>query len=277
MRPGGEDDARRRRGEEASPNSRVLASSPHRDLSARLWEVDTLRGFDIILMIIYHLIWDLVYFGLYQANLLGSSWQWFPRLIATIFIFVMGLSLTLSDTRERQRRGQSPGFRKYLLRGGKIFGLGLIITGITYFFIGRGFVIFGILHLLGVSIVLAAPFLWVNRWVSLAAGVLVIIAGNVVDGVVVTYPWLIWLGVKQAGVYMVDYYPVLPWYGLALLGIFVGYTFYPEGVRRFTLSDLSGWPLIRGLRFLGRHSLLIYVLHQPILIGLFMALGVGSF
>ncbi|MCQ3980002.1 MAG: DUF1624 domain-containing protein, partial [Anaerolineae bacterium] len=207
----------------------------------------------IILMIIYHLIWDLVYFGVYQANLLSGSWQWFPRGIATIFIFVMGLSLTLSDTRERQRRGQPPSFKKYLLRGGKIFGLGLIITVATYYFIGRGFVIFGILHLLGASIVLAFPFLRV------------------------TYPWLIWLGVKQAGVYMVDYYPILPWYGLALLGIFAGYTFYPEGIRRFTLPDLSSLPAIRGLRFLGRHSLLIYALHQPILIGLLIALGFGSF
>ncbi|MCK6629768.1 MAG: DUF1624 domain-containing protein [Anaerolineae bacterium] len=268
------DEARRRGGEEAILTPRVLASSPS---PTRLWEVDALRGFDIILMIIYHLIWDLVYFGVYQANLLSGSWQWFPRGIATIFIFVMGLSLTLSDTRERQRRGQPPGFKKYLLRGGKIFGLGLIITVATYYFIGRGFVIFGILHLLGASIVLASPFLRLNRWVSLGAGVLVIVAGVLVDEVVVTYPWLIWLGVKQAGVYMVDYYPVLPWYGIALLGIFAGYTFYPEGIRRFTLPDLSGWPPIKGLRFLGRHSLLIYVLHQPILIGLLMALGFGSF
>ncbi|NJN93088.1 MAG: DUF1624 domain-containing protein [Anaerolineales bacterium] len=152
-----------RRGEEKiGLNSRVPASSPHprptsSPPSARLWEVDTLRGFDIILMIIYHLIWDLVYFGLYQADLLGSSWQWFPRLIATIFIFVMGLSLTLSDTRERQRRGQSPGFKKYLWRGGKIFGLGLIITVATYFFIGRGvchlwdFAFIGRVHCAGCS------------------------------------------------------------------------------------------------------------------------------
>lgn len=270
------DDAMTRGGEEAKQTSRLLASSPPR-APTRLWEVDALRGFDIILMIIYHLIWDLVYFGVYQANLLSGSWQWFPRGIATIFIFVMGLSLTLSDTRERQRRGQPPSFKKYLLRGGKIFGLGLIITVATYYFIGRGFVIFGILHLLGASIVLAFPFLRLNRWVSLVAGVLVLVAGILVDRVVVTYPWLIWLGVKQAGVYMVDYYPILPWYGLALLGIFAGYTFYPEGIRRFTLPDLSSLPAIRGLRFLGRHSLLIYALHQPILIGLLIALGFGSF
>jgi uncharacterized membrane protein len=83
--------------------------------------------------------------------------------------------------------------------------------------------------------------------------------------------------VKQAGIYMVDYYPVLPWFGLSLLGIFTGYTLYPQGVRRFSLPNLAALLPVRGLRFLGRHSLLIYVIHQPILIGLLFALGFGSF
>lgn len=262
-----------RRGEEAEPNSRVLASSP----PSRLWEVDTLRGVAVVLMIIYHFTWDLVYFGLYQANLLVGPWQWFARGIATIFIFVMGVSLTLSDTRERQRRGQSPSFMKYLLRGGKVFGLGLLVTMATYYFIGRGFVIFGILHLLGLSIILDYPFLRSSRWVSLLAGLVVIAAGVYVDTLVVSYPWLIWLGVKQAGIYMVDYYPVLPWFGLSLLGIFTGYSLYPQGVRRFSLPNLAALSPMRGLRFLGRHSLLIYVVHQPILIGLLFALGLAPF
>jgi uncharacterized membrane protein len=239
--------------------------------------VDTLRGVAIVLMVIYHFTWDLVYFGLYQVNLLVGPWQWFARGIATLFIFVMGVSLTLTDARERRRLGQPPPFRKYLLRGGKIFGLGLIITIATYFFIGRGFVIFGILHLLGASIILAYPFLRINRWATLIAGVVVIAAGVYVDTLVVSYPWLVWLGVKQGGLYMVDYYPILPWFGLALLGIFAGHSFYPRGVRGFSLPNLAAVPPLRGLRFLGRHSLLIYVIHQPILIGLFIALGFGSF
>jgi uncharacterized membrane protein len=170
-----------------------------------------------------------------------------------------------------------PPFKKYLLRGGKILGLGLMITVATYFFIGRGFVIFGILHLLGLSIILAYPFLRFNRWLSLLAGLLVIAAGVMVDPLVVAYPWLVWLGIKQQGLYMVDYYPVLPWFGLALLGIFAGYTLYPQGVRGFSLPNPAAFLPVRALRFLGRHSLLIYVVHQPILIGLLIALGFGSF
>jgi uncharacterized membrane protein len=264
-----------------SPTEKIVASPPRALAppahSTRLWEVDTLRGVAIVLMVFYHFTWDLVYFEAYQANLLVGPWQWFARSIATFFLFIMGVSLTLSDVKAGQRLGRPPTFTKYLLRGGKIFGLGLIITVATYFFIGRGFVIFGILHLLGLSIILAYPFLRSNRWVSLIAGLLVIMLGIVVDTLVVSYPWLIWLGVKQQGIYMVDYYPVLPWFGLALLGIFAGYSLYPQGVRSFFLPDWAAFPLVRGLRFLGRHSLLIYVIHQPILIGLLIALGFGSF
>lgn len=231
----------------------------------------------IVLMVFYHFIWDLHYFGLYQTNMLVGPWQSFARFIATIFIGVMGVSLTLSYNRAKRQTGQPKLFRKFFLRGVKIFGWGMLITAATYFFIGRGFVIFGILHLLGLSIILAYPFLHWNRWASFIAGLVAIGLGIYVDSLVVFYPWLIWLGVKQAGVAMVDYYPVLPWFSLALLGVFAGYTFYPQGGRRFDLPDFSQVAPSRVLQFLGRHSLLIYLVHQPILIGLFLMLGYGSF
>ncbi|MBN1220612.1 MAG: DUF1624 domain-containing protein [Anaerolineae bacterium] len=230
----------------------------------------------IVLMVFYHFMWDLNYFGLYRAYMLVGPWQIFARCIATMFIFVMGVSLTLSYNRAWQA-GTSGLFRKFFLRGAKIFGWGLLIIGVTYFFIGRGFVIFGILHLLGLSIILAYPFLRWNKWASLTVGLVIIGLGIYVDSLVVTYPWLIWLGVKQAGVYMVDYYPVLPWFGIALSGVFTGHWLYPRGARRFALPDFSQVAPSRGLRFLGRHSLLIYLIHQPILIGIFFVLGYGAF
>lgn len=236
----------------------------------RFWEIDALRGVAVILMVFYHLVWDLSYFGYYQANLLGGPWQTFARSIGSTFIFLAGLSLTLSDTRHQQRTGQPAPFTKYLRRGAEIFGFGLAITVATYFFIGRGFVIFGILHLLGASIILAYPFLRLGRWVSLAAGLLLIGLGIYLDGLVVSFPWLIWLGIKQQDIYMVDYYPLLPWFGLSLLGIFVGYTLYPRGTPRLALPNLNPTLPVRGLRWLGQHSLPIYLIHQPVLLTLLM-------
>lgn len=234
----------------------------------RYWPVDTLRGVAIVLMVIYHFTWDLAYTGVYGGNMLATPWQMFARFIATLFIFVMGVSFTLSYHRAGAK---SPGrnlFPKYFWRGAKVLGLGLVVSVGTYFFVGEnGFVVFGILHLIGLSIVAAYPFLRF-KWISLVVGGGVILAGVYANTIIVAAPWLIWLGIRQAGRYMVDYYPFLPWFGVALMGIFAGHTFYPAGSPRFTWPDFSAAKIVRGLSFLGQHSLLIYMLHQPILLGL---------
>jgi uncharacterized membrane protein len=241
----------------------------------RFWEIDTIRGIAVILMIFYHLIFDLSYFGAYSGYMLSTPWQLFARSIGTTFIFVLGVSLTLRHNHLEPRLDQKQLFGKFLVRGAKIFGWGMVVTIATYFVIGRGFVLFGILHLLGLSTILAFPFLR-SRWASLASGLLIIGVGIYVNRLVSADPWLVWLGVQEIGRFMVDWYPVFPWFGAALVGAFVGFTLWPGGRRRFGLPDLSQVAPVRGLAFLGRHSLLIYLIHQPILLGLLIVTGIGS-
>jgi uncharacterized membrane protein len=241
----------------------------------RLWEVDTLRGTAIILMICYHFIFDLAYFGVYSGYMLSTPWQLFARSIGSTFIFVLGVSLVLRANRLKPELDDRQLFLKYLLRGAKIFAWGMVVTAVTYFLLPYGFVVFGILHLLGLSTILAYPFLR-SRLASLAGGVTVIVLGIIVARFTSPSPWLVWLGVRQLGRYMVDYYPILPWFGIALFGVFAGLTLYPGGTPRFTLPDLSQKAPIRGLTFLGRHSLLIYLIHQPILLAILFLVGVAS-
>ena len=187
----------------------------------------------------------------------------------------MGVSLTLRYDRLKPALSERQLFGEFLLRGAKIFGWGMVITAVTYLALGSGFIVFGILHLLGLSTVLAYPFLR-SRWAGLVGGIVVIVLGVYLNQQLSASPWLIWLGVRQLGRHMVDYYPIFPWFGPALLGVFAGLTLYPGGAPRFTLPDLSGAAPVRGLSFLGRHSLVIYLVHQPIRLAILILLGVGS-
>jgi uncharacterized membrane protein len=252
-----------------------METEQNRPAYSRLWEVDTIRGIAIILMIGYHLMFDLAFLGGYAGNMLSTSWQLVARSIGTTFILVMGVSLTLRYHRLQPELDQQQLFRKYLQRGATLFGWGMVITVVTYFALGSGFVVFGILHLLGLATILAFPFLR-SRWASLVGGVVAIGLGVYLNSLLALHPWLLWLGVPQFGRYMVDWYSIFPWFGLVLLGVFVGFTLYPRGIRRFALPDLPHTAPIRVLTYLGQHSLLIYLIHQPILLGLLILVGIGS-
>jgi uncharacterized membrane protein len=252
-----------------------METEHHRPVYPRLWEVDTIRGVAVILMIGYHLVFDLAFFGVYAGDIYSTPWQIVARSIGTTFILVMGLSLTLRYHRLAPALDRRRLLGQYLWRGATLFGWGMVITAVTYLVLGRGFVVFGILHLMGLSTILAFPFLR-SRWASLAGGMVVIGLGVYLGNVKVLHPWLLWLGVRQLGRGMVDYYPIFPWFGFALLGVFVGLSLYPRGVRRFVLPELSHTVPIRALTYLGSHSLPIYLIHQPILLGFLILVGIGS-
>ena len=133
-------------------------------------------------------------------------------------------------------------------------------------------VFFGVLQCIGISVILAFPFLAFRflkgRAATFFIGWIFILPGLFLWGLSFQFPWLLWLGLKPAGFQSFDYFPLLPWFGLVLLGIFAGNVFYPNGKRSFLLPEAKANPLIAFFSFLGRHSLIIYFLHFPILIAL---------
>ncbi len=94
------------------------------NLNKRFWEVDSLRGLAIVMMVVFHFIFDLNYFGIYSFNIYSGFLWWFARITASMFIFVVGVSLSLSYTRttlSKYHLTEKELFLKYLNRGLKIF------------------------------------------------------------------------------------------------------------------------------------------------------------
>lgn len=231
----------------------------------RFWEIDFSRGAAIIMMMVFHFLYDINYFGVYNIILHSGFWWIFAHITAGIFIFLFGISLTISYSRARITKTKKQLRLKYLGRGLKIFSLGLIITLITYVFLNQGLIIFGILHLIGISVILVYPLLK-YRVLNLLLGILFIAFGFYISGFTFSFPWLLWLGLKPAYFYTLDYFPIFPWLGLTLLGLFIGNTFYKNSKRQFRIPELSRIKPVGSLCFLGRHSLIIYLFHQPMLV-----------
>lgn len=245
------------------------------NLNKRFWEVDSLRGLAIVMMVFFHFIFDLSYFGIYSFNISSGFWWWFARVTASIFIFLVGVSLSLSYARTTILNGhltEKKLFLKYLKRGLRIFAYGLLITAATYIFIGEGFIVFGILHFIGIAIILEFVFIK-RKYLNLFLGLAFIAAGIYLMSFRFDFYGLLWLGFTPNNFYTVDYFPLLPWLGVVSLGIFFGNTLYEKYVRRFKLPDLSDNLTVRVSGFLGKHSLLIYLVHQPLIIILLYLLG----
>ena len=233
----------------------------------RFWEIDILRGIAIIMMIVFHIFYDLNYFGIYKINLFSGYFLVYAYTAASIFIILVGISLTLSYNRAKKKLTKKQLQLKYLKRGLTIFGLGLLITLATWIYLREGFVVFGALHCIGISIILAYPFLRFH-YKNLIFGIVLILVGIVLKTLTFDFYWLVWLGFTPSQFYTIDYFPLLPWFGFVLIGIFIGNVLYPNLKRRFSLKDHSEVLFVRFLCFLGRHSLIIYFLHQPIFVGI---------
>jgi len=234
----------------------------------RFWEIDTLRGIAVCMMITYHLFFDLNYFGVYSMDLYSLPVLLFLYPIGTVFLLLVGISLTLSYSRAKQTHTKAQLRIKYLKRGSGIFGLGMLVTLVTWVYPHDGFIVFGVLHCIGLSILLAYPLIS-SRALAFLVGVLCIGLGVFLQNMVtVDFPWLLWIGFVPRQFYTLDYFPLLPWFGVVLIGISLGNTLYQNNTRRFKINEYSHNPVSRLFCFLGRYSLLVYLLHQLLIVGL---------
>jgi uncharacterized membrane protein len=231
--------------------------------ASRLWEIDVARGIAILMMVIFHLLFDLSYFAVYPVDVATGFWRYFGYATATLFLLLVGVSLVVSHARAAVSLSGFSLAKKFLLRGAGIFALGLLVTLATWVYLGTGFVVFGILHLIGVSVMLSPLFFRFKKW-NVLLGLACIPAGFVISGL--SGPALLLpFGIMPPGFTSVDYTPLFPWFGMVLIGLGIGEYLYSGGVRQFSMPPLPEY-LVRPLTFPGRHSLVIYFIHQPVII-----------
>ena len=237
----------------------------------RIWELDALRGICILGMMVVHFVFDLNEFAGLGLTMPG----WFDfcqRYGHILFILISGTCATLA----------SRSFR----RGVIVFCAGLLVTGVTLFMIcvlkfNRSLsIFFGILHLLGICMMLFPLFKKLPVWALAVLGASFVALGvwlAALEPVAVSFPsaqglLLGAIGIRPAGFYSGDYFPIFPNLGWFLLGAVLGRTAYRR--RESLLPKVNAdFFLLRFFRFCGRHSLWIYLLHQPVLAGLTMLLA----
>jgi uncharacterized membrane protein len=236
---------------------------------SRLWEIDLFRGIAIIMMIVFHTVFDISFFGIAPLNVSTGFWLYFAYATASLFLLIVGVSLIISHDKARQKISGLPLILKFVTRGAFIFALGLLVTLGTWLYLHEGFVIFGILHLIGISI-LISPFFFRFKKLNVLIGLACIPAGWIISGMsgaAILLP----LGVIPPGFTSVDYTPLFPWFGMVLIGMGIGRCLYTDGERRFKALQIPGL-IVTPLSFLGRHSLVIYLVHQPLIILLLAAI-----
>jgi len=233
----------------------------------RFWEIDFLRGFAIILMIFFHILYDLNFFSITNFRIYSGIILYIARLSASIFVVLAGISLSISYSKSKNWLKTNDIILKFIKRGLIILFLGMIISVITWFYIPRGFVVFGILHFIGISIILSLIFIR-YRFINIIFGLFFIIVGFYLKSLTFDFNILIPLGFIPNNFWTIDYFPLFPWFGIFLIGISIGNIIYPDFKRKYEIKDLSKNLLVKSFCFLGRNSLLIYFLHQPIIIGI---------
>jgi uncharacterized membrane protein len=233
------------------------------DSAPRFREIDTSRGIAILMMIVFHAVFDLNFFMIASVNVATGFWRWFAMATASLFLLIVGISLVVSHARSAAKLSGFALVKKTLYRGAGIFALGLLVTLATWLYLHEGFILFGILHLIGISVMLSVLFFRFGRYNILVG--LFCIAGGFFVGTIHGPVWLLPLGIYPPSFSSVDYTPLIPWFGAVLVGMGAGEILYAGGIRRFEAPHLPDRIAVP-LAFLGQHSLLIYLVHQPVII-----------
>lgn len=232
--------------------------------SRRLPLLDAARGVALLAMASYHFTWDLEFFGYIDPGTATNGlWKYYARAIATSFLFLVGFSLVLAHANGIR-------WRPFLKRLALVAVAAAAITVATLFALPDAAIYFGILHAIAAASLIGLAFLRLPVWITLLAALAALAAPHFLRSAMFDPFWLLWLGLAETPHRSNDYVPLLPWLAPVLIGIAAARLTLRHGIleRLSQYRSMPGW-----LTLAGRHSLMFYLLHQPVLIALLFGIS----
>lgn len=232
------------------------AAAQH-DALPRYAVIDALRGLAVFLMIVYHFCFDLNYHGWIHQDFNNTPFWLIARAcIVSMFLLLVGISLVLN--------AQRPDTSSFWRRQARLLAACAAVSLGSYAMFPDSFIFFGILHFILLASLLGR---WCVRfyYANLLASSLVLLAGLTYSNPIFNTPSLQWVGLMTYKPYTEDYVPFFPWFGVVLAGIFLGKLIFTGQKTGWLVNYRPGASI---MIMTGRHSLAIYLLHQPILLGI---------
>ncbi|MDO8625080.1 MAG: heparan-alpha-glucosaminide N-acetyltransferase [Candidatus Diapherotrites archaeon] len=236
-------------------------------MKPRFWSIDVLRGIAVLAMVVFHFLFDYNFFAGARFDLYSGTWFLLGRLAAVLFVLLAGMSVVFRV----QRRELEPdaAAMQLILRGIFLLVLGFVITMFTLLFFPDYPVWFGVLHLLGLATILSIPLVSRPR-LALIAGALLSVLGVLVSLGLLAVPRILPLFDFSFATF--DYFPLLPWLGVFWIGLWAGNRFWNTAGESWKAHPPK-WLFWTRLDWLGRHSLVIYFVHQFVLFGILAVLA----
>jgi len=248
----------------------------------RYWEIDAMRGAAILGMLVFHFLAALVIFGLIEET--ETFLKYYNTYVfgTAVFVILAGVAMVLRHERMRVKGKTNKDYYKALVgRALLLFVIAMMITLVTWIFglmatnvfgivsmENQQFIKFGFLHMLAIAMLIAIPLLRFHKW-NLVFGLIIMAIGIFLIPNFTSPEWLFPIGIHSPEFLNTtpDYFPLLPWAGVLLVGIGLGNVFYPNGIRGFKLN-YKPKKVIRFLSKIGNGSvtLIIYLVHMPVII-----------
>ncbi|CAB5684249.1 Predicted membrane protein [Delftia tsuruhatensis] len=243
--------------------------------------LDSMRGLALVWMTVFHFCFDLSHLGFWSQDFYGDPlWTWQRRGIVTLFLLCVGLA-------QAQVQARAAPAALPWRRWARLAACALAVSGASYAMFPDRYIYFGVLHCIAL---LSLALWWMRRWPDtglLAAAILALAVPPLYQALAASWPDpLVRMLNGRAGSVLglvtelpstEDYVPLLPWLGVAVLGLWAGRQLARPGLAAPALPQHTARRPLRLLAWLGRHSLPYYMLHQLVLMGGLMALRAWMF